>query len=170
MSEPLITFRPLTLADLPRLHEWLSRPHVAEWWAPTPTPAELEEEYGPAAIEGSGTQPYVVLANETPVGFIQSYVAVGSGEGWWPDEQDPGVRGIDQFLAHRAQLDQGLGTRVVRDFVERLFEDPAVTRIQTDPSPANGRAIRCYQKAGFRAVREIDTPDGPALFMVCDRV
>jgi RimJ/RimL family protein N-acetyltransferase len=58
---------------------------------------------------------------------------------------------------------------MVRAFLERLFTDPAVTRIQTDPSPDNARAIRCYQKAGFRAVRAVDTPDGPALLMLCER-
>ena len=29
----LLSFRPLTLTDLPLLHEWLARPHVAEWWS-----------------------------------------------------------------------------------------------------------------------------------------
>jgi aminoglycoside 6'-N-acetyltransferase-1b len=44
-----------------------------------------------------------------------------------------------------------------------------VTRIQTDPSPRNARAIRCYEKAGFRRVGTIVTPDGPAEYMVIDR-
>jgi RimJ/RimL family protein N-acetyltransferase len=58
---------------------------------------------------------------------------------------------------------------MVRAFIERLFADPAVTRIQTDPSPDNARAIRCYQKAGFDPVGVVATPDGPALFMICER-
>ena len=150
------------------LHEWLGRPHVAEWWAPTPSWEEVEEEFGPR-IDSSTTRPYLVLFDGTPGGFIQSYVALDSGDGWWEDERDPGVRGIDQFLAHPEQLGQGLGTAMVRAFVRCLFADPAVTRIQTDPSPENGRAIRCYEKAGFRASAVVDTPDGPALLMFCDR-
>ena len=66
-------------------------------------------------------------------------------------------------------MGQGLGTLLVRALVARLFEDPAVTRIQTDPAPDNLRAIRCYEKAGFAALRTIDTPDGPALYMVQTR-
>jgi RimJ/RimL family protein N-acetyltransferase len=50
-----------------------------------------------------------------------------------------------------------------------LFEDPAVTVVQTDPSPDNTRAIRCYAAAGFEAVGEVVTPDGPALLMRCRR-
>ena len=58
---------------------------------------------------------------------------------------------------------------MVRAFVAHLFADPAVTRIQTDPSPLNARAIRCYEKAGFRRVGEVDTPDGQELLMICER-
>ena len=57
----------------------------------------------------------------------------------------------------------------MRAFVTRLFEDPAVTKIQTDPNPRNARAIRCYEKVGFLAVREVDTPDGRALLMIRNR-
>ena len=38
----------------------------------------------------------------------------------------------------------------------------------TDPDPANARAIRAYEKAGFRKDRLVDTPDGRALLMVRD--
>jgi RimJ/RimL family protein N-acetyltransferase len=103
------------------------------------------------------------------VGFVQSYVVLGSGDGWWEDETDPGARGIDQFLAHESQLNQGLGRAMVRAFVARLFADAAVTVVQTDPSPDNTRAIRCYAAAGFEPVGEVTTPDGPALLMRCRR-
>ena len=99
-------------------------------------------------------------------GFIQSYVALGSGGGWWKDETDPGTRGIDQFLADEAWLGRGIGREMIDAFARRLFADPAVTRIQTDPSPDNERAIRCYRRAGFVDRGEIVTPDGPALLMV----
>lgn len=113
--------------------------------------------------------PYLALADGAPIGFIQSYVAMNAGDGWWPDERDPGVRGIDQFLADADRRGRGLGTAMVRAFVAHLFADPAVTRIQTDPSPLNARAIRCYEKAGFESVGEVDTPDGPELLMICER-
>ncbi len=111
------------------------------------------------------------MQNNTPIGFIQSYVAVDSHhDGWWLNEPDPGVRGIDQFLANAEQLGQGLGTRMIRAFIAQLFDDSTVTRVQTDPSPDNHRAIRSYEKAGFRAAAEVETPYGIALLMYCDRI
>ena len=166
---PVISFRPLTREDLPLLQEWLARPHVAEWWHGAPSLAEVEEEFGPFIDGEENVRPYLALADGVPIGYIQSYVAMGAGGGWWPDERDPGVRGIDQFLANAEQLNRGLGTAMVRAFVRELFADPEVTRVQTDPSPENRRAIRCYEKAGFRALRLVDTPDGRALLMSCER-
>jgi RimJ/RimL family protein N-acetyltransferase len=165
-----ITFRLLTEDDLPLLHGWLSRPHVAEWWGGPSTPLELLADYGPAIAGTGSVQCFLAFADGIPIGFIQSYVPLDChDEGWWQDEHDPGVRGIDQFLADAERLNQGLGTAMVRAFVAQLFVDPAVTRIQTDPAPANRRAIRCYEKSGFRAVQEIATPDGRALLMYCGR-
>jgi len=168
-ASPAFRFRPVTRADAPMLHDWLCRPHVAEWWTPTPTLAMIEEEIDERLDPASPVKSYIALLDGEPVGYIQSYIAMGSGGGWWPDERDPGVRGIDQYLANVGQLGRGIGTAMVRAFVEGLFADPAVTRIQTDPSPANGRAIRCYEKAGFEAKGEIVTPDGAALLMVRER-
>jgi aminoglycoside 6'-N-acetyltransferase Ib len=166
----VISFRPLAWTDLPMLCEWIARPHVAEWWDSPPSLAECEQEYGPLIAGDVPDRAYIALLDGEPLGFIQSYVATESHEGgWWLDEHDPGVRGIDQFLADPGHLGRGLGTTMVRAFVDRLFEDPSVTRVQTDPSPRNARAIRCYEKAGFRAAREVVTPDGPALLMYRER-
>ncbi|HEV8690051.1 MAG TPA: AacA4 family aminoglycoside N(6')-acetyltransferase [Ideonella sp.] len=168
-----VVLRPMTESDLPLLHAWLQRPHIVQWWggeAERPKSlAETRANYLPRVLAEEQVTPYIALLGDRPIGYAQSYVAMGSGEGWWEDITDPGVRGIDQSLGDEADLGQGLGTRLVTALVELLFQDPRVTRIQTDPDPTNGRAIRCYEKAGFRTLREIVTPDGPALYMVRDR-
>ena len=161
-------FRPLTHSDLPLLHEWLNRPHVAQWWQGAVSLEVVVEEYG-AEIDSPLVQQMLACLEGEPVGFIQSYSVLGADPEWWTDEIEPGARGIDQFLANAAQLGHGLGTQMVQQFVAQLFEDPRVTRVQTDPAPNNARAIRAYEKAGFQRVREIKTPDGAALLMVIER-
>jgi RimJ/RimL family protein N-acetyltransferase len=161
-----VIFRPLVPSDLPTLHDWLGRPHVSEWWGPSPPPTEVQEDYLPLTETGSTTRGYIALLDGEPIDFIQSYVVLGSGDGWWEGETDPGARGIDQFLANEEQLGQGLGSIMVRAFVDQLFLDPAVTKVQTDPSPENQRAIRSYLRAGFLPHGEVITPDGPALLML----
>jgi len=163
------SFRPLEMADLSLLHQWLARPHWTEWWGEAPTLTEVETEYGAWIADPTKVQPHIALLDGQAFGYIQSYVAKDSGGGWWADETDPGVRGIDQSIADAAQLGRGLGTAMVKAFVAKLFTDPQVSHIQTDPDPRNTRAIRCYEKAGFRATGKVLTPDGAALLMICNR-
>jgi RimJ/RimL family protein N-acetyltransferase len=162
-------FAPVTETDLPMLAEWLKRPHVAEWWKSSEDFSQLREEFLPLPGDDSAPQPYVAYLEGLPAGYIQSYDAASAGDGWWPSENDPGVRGIDQFLADGQRLAQGLGTQMVREFVQFLFQDPTVTKIQADPAATNLRAIRCYEKAGFRRVGEISTPDGVAMLMMVEK-
>lgn len=172
-ADPSITFRPLCEDDLPLLTNWLNRAHILEWWRGDDAPPDIEctkKKYLPRMDEASSVKAYIAVLADEPIGFIQSYVALDCGDGWWEEETAPGVRGIDQFLCDGGRLGQGLGTRMVNAFVERLLAEPGVTRVQTDPDPANARAIRCYEKVGFRPVRRATTPDGPALVMVVDKL
>jgi RimJ/RimL family protein N-acetyltransferase len=159
-------FLPLAESDLVMLHRWLMRSHVREWWAPGDTVESLRQDY---LVNPGGTQAYIAWFGNAQIGFIQSYVVMGSGDGWWEDETDPGARGIDQFLANIDHLGQGLGSSMIRAFIDKLFSDPAVTVVQTDPHPRNARAIRCYEKAGFKAIAQVATPDGEAMLMRCER-
>ena len=151
------------------LLEWHRRPHVAEWWDLAASIDELRNHFFEPRTNPPDVRGYIARRGRLPVGFIQSYVVKDAGDGWWPDETDPGARGIDQFLAEAGDLGKGHGRSMIRAFVDRLFEDSAVTVVQTDPDPRNERAIRCYRAAGFRDVGVVETPDGPAFLMRCAR-
>ena len=142
-------FKPLREQDLPLLLEWLNRPHVSEWWRGEGSLDELRANY-----LQSDARPFFAYLDGDAVAYIQSYPA-----------KERGVVGIDQFLAHQHHLSRGLGTLLVRQFVEFLFRDPTVGAIEVDPAPGNGRAIRCYEKAGFRFIARVVGPDGPAHLM-----
>jgi AacA4 family aminoglycoside N(6')-acetyltransferase len=171
-ATPIVSLRLMTECDLPMLHEWLNRPHIVEWWGgdvERPTLEQVRAHYLPRVVAQDCVTPYIAMLDSEPIGYAQSYVALNGEEGWWADETDAGVRGIDQLLANASQLNQGLGTKLVSALVDRLFNDPAVTKIQTDPAPSNHRAIRCYEKAGFVQQKIIVTPDGEAVYMVLPR-
>src|SRR4051812_42221379 len=146
--EPVFSFQPLTPADFPLLHEWLNRAHVKEWWHDPGDLDSVRETFG-ADLESPMIAMFLAHLDGDPIGYIQVYRVMGADPEWWLEETDPGARGIDQFLANAEQLGQGLGSRMVREFVARLFADPEVSQVQTDPSPNNARAIRAYEKAGF---------------------
>ncbi len=82
---PSIDFRPLSRADFPLLQCWLQQPHVAAWWPSGATADSVAEEFTPLLDADSTTRAYVVLLDGRAIGYIQSYVAMESGDGWWDD-------------------------------------------------------------------------------------
>ena len=62
-------------------------------------------------------------------------------------------------------IERGHGSALIRAFADDRLQQGA-PRMVTDPDPANLRAMRAYEKAGFEKDRMVDTPDGPALLMV----
>jgi RimJ/RimL family protein N-acetyltransferase len=160
-----LEFRRFAPEHVELMFGWLRRPHVAEWWSDPPSRDEIRAKY----VDGHDVDPYIVYRDGNPIAFIQSYVAMNAGDGWWEDERDPGVVGIDQFIGEPECLNKGVGTAMIRAFTDRLLADARVTKIQVDPRPDNARAIRCYEKVGFTGVGRVDTPDGPAWYMTLTR-
>lgn len=158
-----IAFRPLAAEDLPLLRSWLREPHVAEYWQEPEDEEEFREKFL-KSLPRRGVSAFVIEVDGRAIGYIQEYEAVKVGGGWWPDVR-PGVFGIDQFIGDANYISKGIGTLVIGEFVRRMFARAEVKEIITDPDPANHRAIRAYEKVGFRRVQEIVTPGGAALLM-----
>jgi aminoglycoside 6'-N-acetyltransferase len=153
-------FRPLNEADLSLVRRWLAEPHVIQWWGDTYQQFELVS--GDLKVEAMDQ--FIVATNDRPFGYIQCY-----DPEVWPDnglgDHPRGTRGIDQFIGEPDMVDCGHGSAFIRTFIDRLLAAGA-PRVITDPDPANARAIRAYEKAGFSRDRMVDTPDGPSLLMV----
>ena len=159
-SSPYV-FRPMTAADLPLVLRWLQQPHVMEWWGDTREQFELVS----GDLEVEAMVQFIVAVDGRLFGYIQCYDLTdwNSGFGTHP----AGTRGIDQFIGEPDMIGRGHGSAFIRAFVEGKLSAGA-PRMVTDPDPANARAIRAYEKAGFARDRLVDTPDGIALLMVRD--
>lgn len=156
-------FRTVTKEDFALLHRWLNEPHVAEWWDGPVTLAEVFEKYQ-RKLRESWQQCYIVVCDDQPRGYMGVYRAAEVGNGWWPNAEANTV-GIDAFVGDAECVSRGLGARFVGAFTDWLLARPGIEKVITDPSPANFRAVRCFEKAGFRRGGAVTTPDGPALLM-----
>ena len=164
-----LAFRPVTDDDVPRLAAWLRDPAVGEWWEGTTVTyddAYVRAEMLHREDEHHVTQAIVELDGE-PIGFQQWYALSGEAAtmakyGLTPDDH---AFGIDQLIGESRLHGRGIGTRQVRAVSEWLRSDagPGARRVVTDPVVENARAVRCYEKAGFRIVQRLpghETIDG----------
>jgi aminoglycoside 6'-N-acetyltransferase len=132
-----VTLRPVTEGDVPRLAEIAAEPEVAHWWLGL-TEQDLREKAG----RDEDGLVYVIEENGEVIGLVEA------GE-----EDDPEYRhaNIDIFLTS-ARSGQGLGGDAIRTLARHLFEDRGHHRIIIDPAAANERAIRAYERVGFKRV------------------
>lgn len=146
-----VVLRPLRPDDAGPLEAILREPEVARWWSGSEgDPGGVVREL----YDDAEAVSFAIEVDGEPVGVIQ-----------YAEEESPDYRhaGIDVFLA-TAWHGRGLGTEAVRVLVRHLVEDRGHHRLTIDPAAANERAIRAYQRVGFRAVgvmREYERgPDG----------
>jgi aminoglycoside 6'-N-acetyltransferase len=147
----VIVLVPVGAEHVEPLVQIIEQPSVARWWTDTASwfRAGLLE---PDADETG----FAILTSDTleVVGYLQA-----------TEELEPGYRhaGIDLFVATDHQ-GRGVGPEAIRLAARWLIDERGHHRITIDPAAANTRAIRAYEKVGFRRVgvlREYERgPDG----------
>jgi RimJ/RimL family protein N-acetyltransferase len=162
-----LEFRAMVAADLPLMRRWLEMPHMMEWWGEP----ETELGYIHDMIENRDTtRPFIFSVDGEPVGYIQYwFVGHHQNANWvadhpWLAELPAETVGVDLSIGHPDNLSRGFGSSALRAFVERLTGEGYRTII-IDPDPANKRAVRAYEKAGFRAIPTLLGRTGDALIM-----
>ncbi|HEX3267474.1 MAG TPA: GNAT family N-acetyltransferase [Gaiellaceae bacterium] len=157
-----ITFRLITREDYPLLLEWHGRPHVERWWTKRTTMDEIEEHYGPTIDGTDPTDHYIALLDGKPLGMVQAYLIADYPDWAEVTGEGEGVAGVDLFIADESNTGRGLGTELLRSFVDDIvFARPATIACIADPDVRNTASLRAFEKAGFRSVREfVDPSDG----------
>jgi aminoglycoside 6'-N-acetyltransferase len=128
-----LLLRPVTAVDAARMTAILKEPEVSEWWGRT----RWEEQRPQEAEVGFAIE----VAGET-AGYIQ-----------YLPEMNPDYlfASLDVFVSARFR-GRGVGTEAMRTLMRYLFEELGLHRLTVDPAAANERAIRVYEKLGFRRV------------------
>jgi RimJ/RimL family protein N-acetyltransferase len=166
-----IGFVPVTPEHYSLLSIWLNAPHMQEWWG------DPEEELGfiRDMVEGRDTtRPFLIAVDGTPVGYIQYwFIGHHQNETWiadhpWLAELPSEAIGVDLSIGYADRLSKGIGSAALSAFVRKLVGDGHQTII-IDPDPANKRAVRAYEKAGFRPVPHLEGRTGDTLIMQYER-
>ena len=113
--------------------------------------ARVRRKYGPRARGEDPVVPCILVYSGSPIGYLQYYPVLDRNEYGVDAVED--VYAIDLFIGEPGLWDQGIGTRALSLFVDYLFRTTDAVRILIDPQTWNRRAIRCYEKCGFRKIK-----------------
>lgn len=128
-----VVLRPLEPSVALELAKLGRDPEVAHWW-PNMTPEDL--------LGDERTYAFAIELDGRPIGVAQA---------WEENEPDYRHAGIDLFIA-APWHGQGLGTDTVRTLARYLVRERGHHRVTIDPALENERAIRCYERVGFKRV------------------
>jgi aminoglycoside 6'-N-acetyltransferase len=113
----------------------MREPDIAERWGAF-TDEEVAEQFVGSRLA------FVITVDRDVIGAIQ-----------YDENEDPMYRsaGIDIFITTSFQ-GQGLGTDAIRTLAKHLIDERGHHRLTIDPAADNHRAIRAYERVGFRRV------------------
>lgn len=149
-----VAIRELIVDDKILMAKWLSNPEVLQFYEGRDRPLDLaqveEDFYGDADDETR----CLIQYDELPIGYVQFY-PVGDEERRAYGYSDPSevIYGMDQFIGEPVYWNKGIGTQLVEMVVTYLLNERKADRIVMDPQTWNERAIRCYEKCGFKKVK-----------------
>lgn len=134
-----------TMEDYVAMRNWFLEPELQEWvWCDEkgepPVPLErVIEKYGFRIKNPTDVFPYFILRDGDPIGFIQYYM------------KNKETIGLDMWIGVLDERNHGYGSEALEQMVELIHQKyPEVKEIFIDPEVENKRAVRCYQKAGFK--------------------
>lgn len=156
-----ITFIPLSELHFPLLLKWLETPHVKAWWDQNIqwTPELIRQKYdsytkGYKLEKGIAKtiRAYVIFVDEIPIGYIQIYNAYDFARTKPLTGLPSNLGAFDAFIGEENYLKRGIGSKAIIQFLKE--NDHSYTHILADPNKDNTAAIRAYEKAGFKKIKE----------------
>jgi RimJ/RimL family protein N-acetyltransferase len=158
----VISFRPLTADDLPELHRWLQREHVKRWWRDHETLDEVTAHYLPSIQGSEPSDHYVILVDARPAGMVETYLVAEHPEYDALVRAGVGVAGVDILIGEEDLTGRGIGTEVLRQFVDEIVFGRAETfACIAGVEIANTASLRAFAKAGFAPVRDYEEDGRP---------
>ncbi len=149
-------------ADYSVLQRWLSDPRVLEFYEgrdQTFDLARVATQFGPAAAAAAET-PCLIFYKGWAAGYLQFYPlldeAARAEYGLSSEERastGTEIWALDLFIGQPELWARGLGSRLLNAFAEWLFTHTPAAELAVDPHADNLRAIRAYEKAGFKRIK-----------------
>ncbi len=142
-------------ADFDLMEKWLTDANVLQYYEGRDHPLtrqQVIDKFGRRAAGQDYVIPCIAEYAGVPIGYLQYYELPDTSKVKYGAAGARNVYGMDLFIGETCYWDQGIGTIMVQALLEYLFKVKEASRILLDPQTWNVRAIRCYEKSGFRKV------------------
>ncbi|MDO0822638.1 GNAT family N-acetyltransferase [Desulfosporosinus nitroreducens] len=141
-----IQLKPFTDSDLTLFVNWLHSEHIQRWYAPVEA---WIDEVSKRESEYSWIRHYIILAEETPIGFCQYYPYWRSGEDWQGSIPVEETYSIDYLIGEVDFLRKGCACQALKLLQSLIFALPNGQRIIAQPDEDNLASRQTLLAAGY---------------------
>jgi RimJ/RimL family protein N-acetyltransferase len=149
-----IVIRPLKEEDKFRLAKWLSDPVVLQYYEGRDSPFTIEMVEEKFINQSDEAVRCIFIFKGKEIGYVQYYPI--DEEEWIKygyNKANEVIYGSDQFIGETDYWNRGIGTLLIDALKNYLVGTLGVDRLVMDPMVWNERAIKCYEKCGYRKVK-----------------
>ncbi len=152
-----LRIRTLSDEDFPLLLKWLSDERVLQFYEGRDKKYTLEQIKEHFSEEWKSEVFRVIIEyQDKPIGYGQIYKMYDElYDDYHYPRSDEIVYGMDQFIGEPEYWNKGIGTKYTKIVFDFLKKERNVDAVILDPHQDNSRAIRMYQKAGFRIIEDL---------------
>ena len=152
-----IRIRSMTDSDYPIMLKWLTDNRVLEFYGGRDTrydSATLKSHY--SEVWDTVYYRVIIEYKSNAIGYGQIYKLYDElyEEYHYPQNEET-VFATDQFIGEPEYWSKGIGTKYMQTVINLLKTEQNADAVIVDPHKNNPRAIRAYEKAGFKIIGEL---------------
>jgi RimJ/RimL family protein N-acetyltransferase len=139
-----ISLRPMRPKEVELIHRWANNPDVMPYWyGKRRTLKQIKDDWKPHYFSDKDSYTgrcFAIEVKDEPIGMV-NYNKI---------DRDNKSVDMDIIIGQKGDWDKGYGTDALRTFCGYLFREFKLNRIWLGAYIFNVRAIRAYEKAGFK--------------------
>ena len=152
-----IRIRNLEEKDLSMIFKWLTDDRVTEFYGGRDVKRTLEtvRKYYYENDKEIATR-LIVEYKGKPIGYVQVCDMLDEDYSIYQYKKTGElVYSMDQFIGEPDYWNKGIGTTFMKMILDYLKDERKAKAVILDPHKNNPRAIRAYEKAGFKIIKEL---------------
>ena len=144
--------------DYKMLYKWCSNPKVYKYFEQRILSyEEIVDKYKKRISSDGLIKTKIIIYKTIPIGLVQYYEMTYEDKSYFDLNKYDKVFSIDIFIEEDIYHNLGIGSMVINYISDYLLNDCEIVALT--PESDNVNAIKCYQKCGFKIVKEYNYSD-----------
>lgn len=155
-----LSFRKITIEDCGIIRNWIKTNEFTRHWYyfdKIPRLSTIKKKIEKKLNEPL-TRVNIVMVNNYPIGYIQSYPVEGNGNWSKQVKVAENMVSIDYYIGDLNYIHKGIGSKMILEYIEQIIKKDNYSVVLISPDPKNIANCKCVEKCGFKYIKTVGIP------------